>query len=102
MHNQPPKSPTPLIFSPCQESYRGTSETSSGSELLVNVSLFLVFTIDAYLFILLVAFFGVESVVAEHLKQAVTRTFDDMFRHLVVDVGVVTRKGPSPSVLLLE
>ena len=63
MHSQPPKSPTPLIRgerqrrrspnspppyqgeSPCQGSCRGTLETSLGSELLVNVYLFLAFTI---------------------------------------------------------
>ena len=53
-----------------------------------SVQLILKSTINSHLFILLVAFFGVESVVAEHLKQiGHSRLSRMMFRHLVVDVG---------------
>ena len=54
MHSQPPKSPTPLsrgarnrplAIPPYHGGFRGTLETSLGSELLVNVYLFLAFTI---------------------------------------------------------
>ena len=66
MHSQPPKSPTPLIRGERQRrrspnppaplsggvslsgELQGTLETSLGSELLVNVYLFLAFTINTW------------------------------------------------------
>ncbi len=43
-----------------------------------------------------------ESVIAQHLEQAFACILKEMFGHLVFDVGIVTWKGPSRSVLLLE